>query len=195
MRPHSVVALAAVAALLAGGALAQEPVERQPAQTGLETQPPPSSGGRLFYGGYVGAAFGTVQYVELSPLVGVRLSPDFGVGIGLLYRYRNDDRYSNSGSMTDYGGNLFARYHLGSGLFAQAEYDYTNYEVPTTSEQGGTTRDTVSGALAGLGYTSAIGGGAGVYFLVLYDFRYNGSGSNTPYDSPVQYRFGVSVGF
>jgi len=195
MRGRNVVMLAAFSALLAGTALAQEPGERQPIPPDVDTQAPRASGGNLFYGGYVGLSFGSVQYVELSPMVGYRFSPKFGAGVGLLYRYREDNRYEQSVSLTDYGGNIFARYHLGYGVFAQAEYDYTNYEYVPNSFNGGTDRETYSALLAGLGFSTAVGHGAGVYALVLYDFNYSESDHYQPYDSPVQYRFGVSFGF
>jgi len=193
MRIHNVVLSAAAAALLAGAALAQEPGERTP-PPGYDSQPPGSTSS-LFYGGYVGLAFGTVQYVELSPMLGYRFSDDLGAGVGLLYRYRNDGRYDPSVSLTDYGGNVFARYHLGSGIFAQAEYDATSYEYVPDPHSGATARETYSGLLAGFGYTTSVGPGTGVYALVLYDFRYSASNAYNPYNSPVQLRVGVSVGF
>jgi hypothetical protein len=195
MRVQRVFLVAAIGALLAAAALAQEPGERQPMPPGWDTQGPHSSGENLFYGGYVGLSFGSVQYVELSPMVGYRFSPDFGAGVGLLYRYREDNRYEPSMSLSDYGGNIFARYYIGSGVFAQAEYDYTNYEYVPNSLDSGTKRETYSGMLAGLGFSTAVGRGTGVYALVLYDFNYSGSNVNNPYNSPVQYRFGVSIGF
>jgi len=195
MRGRHAVILAVFAALLAGAALAQEPGERPPTPPAGDTQTTSSSGGNLFYGGYVGLAFGSGQYIELSPLVGYRFSPDFGAGVGLLYRYRKDNYYGQDVSLTDYGGNIFARYHIGSGIFAQAEYDYTNYEYVPNSISGATDRQTYSAFLVGVGFNTAVGRGAGVYALVLYDFNYSGSDVNNPYSSPVQYRFGVSVGF
>jgi hypothetical protein len=187
--------LAVFAALLGGAALAQEPGERPPTPPVWDTQAPRSSGGNLFYGGYVGLAFGSGQYVELSPLVGYRFSPDFGAGVGLLYRYRKDNYYGHDVSLTDYGANAFARYYLGSGVFTQAEYDYTNYEYVPGTTSGATDRQGYSAFLAGLGYSTAIGQGAGVYALVLYDFNYSASDVYNPYSSAVQFRVGVSIGF
>jgi hypothetical protein len=195
MKGRHAVMLAVCGALLAGTALAQEPGERQPMPLNVDTQAPRSSGGNIFYGGYVGLSFGSVNYVELSPMVGYRFSPSFGAGVGLLYRYREDDRYEQNTSLTDYGGNIFARYHIGYGVFAQAEYDYTNYEYVPNSFDDSTDRETYSALLAGLGFTTAVGRGAGFYALVLYDFNYSSSDPYQPYDSPVQYRFGVSFGF
>ena len=195
MRVRHAVMLAVFTVLLAGAALAQEPGEREPMPPPQDTHSPRSSGGNLFYGGYVGLAFGSGQYIELSPLVGYRFSPDFGAGVGLLYRYRKDNYYGQDVSLTDYGANAFARYYLGSGVFTQAEYDYTNYEYVPDSISGATDRQAYSAFLAGVGYSTAVGRGAGVYALVLYDFNYSASNVYNPYNSALQYRFGISVGF
>ncbi len=195
MRIHRVVVCSAVVALAAGAALAQESLQSRQTSPDVDTQPPASSQGRLFYGGYVGLAFGTVRYVEFSPLVGYRFTEDLGAGIGVFYRYRDDRRYDPSVSASDYGGNVFLRYHIGSGVFAQAEYDSTSYEYLANSLTGATARETYNGVLAGFGYSAAVGRGAGAYFVVLYDFNYQANNLHNPYSSPVQYRFGVSVGF
>jgi hypothetical protein len=195
MRTRHAVVLAMFVALLAGAALAQEPGEREPMPPAWDAHSGRSSGGSLFYGGYVGLAFGSGQYIELSPLVGYRFSPDFGAGVGLLYRYRKDNYYGQDVSLTDYGANAFARYYLGSGVFTQAEYDYTNYEYVPDSVSGASDRQSYSAFLAGVGYSTAVGQGAGVYALVLYDFNYSGSNQYNPYSSAVQFRVGVSIGF
>ncbi len=195
MRVRHAVMLAVLAALLAGAALAQEPGEREQMPPPWDSPQAGPSGGNWFYGGYVGLAFGSGQYIELSPLVGYRFSADLGVGAGLLYRYRKDNYYGQEVALTDYGANLFGRYYLGSGVFTQAEYDYTNYEYVPDSISGATDRQGYSAFLAGIGYSTAVGRGAGVYALVLYDFNYSASNVYNPYNSALQYRFGVSVGF
>jgi hypothetical protein len=195
MRVCRVAMLTAFAALAAGAALAQEPGDREPMPPPWDTSSAGPSGSRLFYGGFIGLSFGSGQYIELSPLVGYRFSADFGAGAGLLFRYRKDDYYGRDVSLTDYGGNLFGRYYLGSGVFAQAEYDYTNYEYVSDSSTSFTERQPYSAFLAGLGYSTAVGSSAGVYILVLYDFNYSGSNPSNPYNSALQYRVGVSFGF
>lgn len=147
---------------------------------------------QMFYGGGVGLAFGDVRYVELSPMVGWRFSPQFGTGVSLMYRWREDTRWASSPSYTDWGGSLFARYRFPGKLFVQAEYDYTDYEYQTTLTT--TKRQGYSGYLAGAGYSVPMGKGASAFVLALYDFAYSNS-SNSPYASPWTIRAGVSVGF
>ena len=117
------------------------------------------------------------------------------MGLGLLYRYRKDTRYYEDLTSTDYGGNLFARYYVTSGLFLQGEYDYTSYEYFADLDTGATGRDTYDALLAGVGFNTAVGRGAGLYVLALYDFSYDENDPYRLYDSAVQFRIGVSVGF
>jgi len=194
MRAQTAIFFGLSAVLLAGVAFAQNPQE-------LESAPPPdprwgvSSGPGLFYGGFLGAAFGTVEYIELSPLVGYRFTPRFGAGVGLLYRYSKDTSYNPDLTASDYGGNVFARYYVGDSIFAQAEYDYTSHEYLANPYTGAMAREPYSSLLAGLGYNASAGRGAGVYVLVLYDFLYDGNAPYRMYNSAVQFRVGVSVGF
>lgn len=195
MRLSSFAAPVVVAALCASAAFAQSSPEQRP--SGIYTDPASSSAsaGRWFYGGFIGASFGDIEYVEIAPLVGYRITPQFGMGLGLLYRYRKDTRYYEDFTSTDYGANLFARYYVTSGLFLQGEYDYTDYEYLADLDTGATGRDTYDALLAGVGFNTAVGRGAGLYVLALYDFSYDENDPYRLYDSAVQFRIGVSVGF
>ena len=144
---------------------------------------------------YIGVSYGEVEYFEVSPIVGYRFSENFGAGLGLLYRYRKDTRSGNGVSSADYGGNVFARYYLFSGLFTQAEYDYTSYEYVADQHTGATDRAAHESFLLGAGYNTALGHGAGVYIVALYDFNYSDADPYRLYNSPLQFRIGVSVGF
>ena len=155
--------------------------------------PEPSVASRFFFGGGVGASFGTIDYVEVAPLVGFQVVPRFDLGLQPFYRWTDDGRYSPSVATTDYGTNIFARVRIFRGFFAEADYQYTNYEYPNSV--GGTTRDTYNAFLAGGGYTVPLGRNVGMYFSALYDFTYDGNDPYRPYDSPVRFQIGASVGF
>ena len=148
---------------------------------------------RMFFGGGVGAAFGTVDYISISPLVGFHVVPRLDLGIQPFYSWTKDGRYSPSVSTTDYGAGIFARVPIYRGLFGEADYQYASYEYQTGN--GGTTRDAQNAVLAGAGYTFGAGQNVGVYFLALYDFTYNANDLYRAYDSPVRLQIGVSVGF
>ena len=195
MRVTSAVALLTALALLASGSVL---AQQQPPTTSPQTSPPPPQSApplaqRVFYGGWVGLSFGDVDYVELAPLVGINVSPRVGVGASLLYRYRSDDRYGQDLDTSDYGASAFVRGRLFGGLFAQAEYEYLNYEYilyDLSSE-----RDRDSSVLAGFGFSQAVGRSVGAYVLALYNFSYDDNDLYNAYDSPWVIRAGVGVGF
>lgn len=195
MRLSQLAAPVLMAAFYASTTPAQTPSEQPRSNVYTDPASSTASAGGWFYGGYIGASFGDVEYIEISPLVGYRFTPAFGMGLGLLYRYRKDMRSYEEQSSTDYGANLFARYYVTSGLFLQGEYDYTSYEPFVYGDAGTIGRSTYDAFLAGVGFNTAVGRGAGIYVLALYDFAYDESDPYRLYDSALQVRVGVSVGF
>jgi hypothetical protein len=189
------IALAALVFLFAIQARAQAPPPPPPpgepaAEAPVHARPPAPD--RFFFGGGFGLMFGSVDYIEVAPLIGVHVVPRFDVGFQPFYRWTDDHRYSPSVSTTDYGGRVFGRVRIVKSFFAEADYQYTSYEY--ANGLGGTTRDSISAFLAGGGYSIPLGRNAGMYFSALYDFSYN-SNSYYPYDSPVQFQIGFSAGF
>ncbi len=146
-----------------------------------------SSNGRVFYGGGVSASFGTVDYVELSPMVGMHLDERTSVGLTLLYRYRNDDRV---GSSDDYGASLFARYRITPAFYLEGDYEYLDHEYRTATSSE---RRQYHSFLAGGGMSTPLGANTAMYMSVLYNFSYEEDDS--PYGDPWVVRFGISVGF
>ncbi|MFV2060001.1 MAG: hypothetical protein ACC653_04905 [Gammaproteobacteria bacterium] len=148
-----------------------------------------------FYGGGLAISFGDVEYYEISPMIGYNLNPKTAVGVSFLYRYRKDERYSQSYSTTDYGATLFGRYNLTPSFYLQAEYEYIDYEFAILSgvNVARTERDTFGSLLAGAGIQKSLGGNASLYFTALYNFNYDDPDS--PYTEPVTIRFGIGVGF
>jgi hypothetical protein len=192
------LALAVTVLTVALPALAQTPEPPPPTPTPAPTpapEPEPKSSvmQRLYFGGGVGLGFGTVDYVEVAPLVGFRVIPRLELGFQPFYQWTDDGRYSPSVSTTDYGARLFARVPIWRGLFAEGDYEYTNYEYPTAP--GLTARDTYNAFLAGGGYYFGVGGKVGMYASALYDFSYDDNDPFRAYDSAVRYQIGVSVGF
>lgn len=186
------LAVAAAVLALAIPALAQSP--EAPESTPEPAAKPKSTvSKRFFFGGGIGAAFGTVDYLEIAPLVGFRAAPRVDLGVQPFYRWTNDDQYSTNVEYTDYGARFFARVRIVSNFFAEADYQFTSYEYLNVS--GGTTRASNNAFLAGGGYTMPVGRNVGLYFSALYDFTYDDNDPYGAYDSPVQFQFGVAVGF
>lgn len=85
---------------------------------------------RLFWGGNVGAWIGNPTFVDLSPLVGIRITEKFSGGIGFIYNYYSY-KYSNYNYATNlYGSRIYARYFILENVFAQAGWDRINRDNP-----------------------------------------------------------------
>ena len=184
--------LALVLSTVALPAVAQSP-EPPPTPPPPQEKPKPSFKQRLFFGGGIGASFGTVDDVAVAPMVGFRVVPRLELGFQPFYRWTDDGRYSPSISTSDYGARVFARVPVWRGLFAEADYEYTNYEYPTAP--GTTARDSYHAFLVGGGYFFGFGGNVGMYASALYDLNYDNNDPIRAYDSAIRYQLGVSVGF
>jgi len=192
MRPVAFV----LAIVIATASYAQTP-EPVPPTT---PSPPPveeksSIKDKLFVGGGVGLSFGTVDYVSIAPLVGYRVAPRFDLAIQPFYSYTKDNRYSPEFSASNYGADLIGRVRIVQSFFAEARVEWISYEYLDTLNQSRRQSDTYP--MAGLGYTVGAGR-VGISFSALYNFGYDNNslyGAYGPYDSPVIYQVGVSVGF
>lgn len=175
----------------------------QPAPTPPQPQPAPQAAppppqrpawkDKLFVGGAIGASFGTVDYIEIAPIVGYRVIPKLVLGGGVSYTYRNDDRYTPSFTANDYGASVFTQFYPYGPLFLQAEYNYQNYEY--LDFDGTKSRSDYNSFLAGVGFNRSFKGGAGIYASILYNFSYDANDPFNPYSSPWVYRIGAGFAF
>lgn len=145
----------------------------------------------FFWGGGVGASFGDVDTLTVSPHVGMNITPKWSVGLGLDYTRRTDDRYSPRRTYNDTGLTLFTRYSIIPGFFVEADVESLNYEYYTnaTSKQSAD----FTSFLAGGGIRSSLGGNTSTYVSALYNFSYDDADS--PYDDPWTIRAGIGFGF
>jgi len=187
-------ALLVLAIALATASFAQVP-EPVPPTTPAPEKERSSIKDKLFVGGSVGLSFGTVDYVSIAPLVGFHLAPRFDLAIQPFYSYTKDNRYSPEFSASNYGADVLGRVRIVQSFFAEARVEWISYEYLDTFSQSRRQSDTYP--MAGLGYTVGAGR-AGISFSALYNFGYDNNslyGAYGPYDSPVIYQVGVSVGF
>lgn len=85
---------------------------------------------KLFWGGNVGAWIGNPTFVDLSPLVGYKITDKFSVGVGMIYNYYSY-KYSNYNYSTNLiGSRLYSRYFIFENVFAQAGWDHINRDNP-----------------------------------------------------------------
>ncbi len=147
-------------------------------------------GSDVFYGGTLGASFGEVDYYELSPMVGMHLTPELSIGGTLIFRYRRDDRFAKTLTTNDYGASIFGRYRITRNIFTQAEYEYLDYEFfkGNLSKE----RDTTDSLFLGGGASSPAGRNSSLYATALYNVLHN---DDSPYDNPWVIRFGLAIGF
>lgn len=151
---------------------------------------------RVFTGGGLGMAFSSYQdYISISPLIGYMISPKLAAGVQFQYRYSKYKAYTPKISTNDYGISPFVRYNVFSPIFLHAEYEYLNYEYPNYQNTSETFREGYNSFMAGGGFFQPVGRRAGFYVLALYNFNYSASNTNTPYDSPLIIRAGITAGF
>ena len=166
---------------LAAPALAAPPSPASP--------PAPS---RWFYGGGVGLSFGDVDYISISPVIGYRITPAVSAGLGLQYIYRDDNRYAQDYSTSDYGGDLFARYYIAEGFFLSAAYEYLRFQYFDVN--GAQLSDDYTSVFAGGGFAQPMSPNASFIVSAMYNVTYD-EDEPSPYDSPWVIGAGVSVGF
>jgi len=148
---------------------------------------------RMFFGGSFGMSFGDYTYINLSPLVGYKLTPSLSVGAGVIYQYSKIKYYDYSSNM--FGGRLMGIAKVYGPLFAQIEYEYLNYDS-FGYYSGEELRRNYNSVFAGGGLAQPIS--KNMYFtaIALYNLTYSINSYYTlPYDSPWVFRVGVSAGF
>jgi len=145
---------------------------------------------RLVYGGNIGLQFGTYTLLDLSPMVGYKITDKLIGGVGGSYQYIRV-RYSNNATYENsiYGYSLFGRYYIFDQLFAHAEYQRLNGEWQPWFRPDH--RYWVTGVLVGGGYTQRIGENFGVALTVLFNVN---ESEDWPYQNPI-IRAGFGFGF
>lgn len=163
---------------------------------------------RFYWGGNLGLMFGTYTVIDISPLVGYKVTEKFHVGTGLTYtyyRYREDGTYNGSSVTTNgfeystsvYGGRLFTRYYVLDNIFLHLEDELINLEIPFFSPFSNDvyfSRQWVNSVLVGGGYGYAFNvDGPAISIMVL--FRVNTAFDDFyPYQNPI-IRIGLGFGF
>ena len=100
---------------------------------------------RVFFGGGLGLQFGTLTLIDVSPVIGYRVTERFEAGLGFTYKYyKYKDYYVDLNTGTSYdlksnilGGSVFGRYHITESIFAHAEYETLNYRYEDYYSYGG----------------------------------------------------------
>lgn len=140
---------------------------------------------RLYFGGNMGLGFGTTTYINLSPLVGCKITKQFSTGLGIIYNYFSQTYGSRKYVSTIYGGSAFARYMVSENLFAQVGWDKLNvmdYSSPIPNS-----RAWIDNILIGGGYRQAISGKGSLVASIFYNIN---DTPLSPYQNPI-----IQIGF
>ncbi|RLD81178.1 MAG: hypothetical protein DRJ10_06490 [Bacteroidetes bacterium] len=130
----------------------------------------------IFYGGILGLQFGTYTLIDISPVIGYRVSPKFHPGLRMTYQYQSNQNYKTY----RYGGSIFARLFLVEGLYAQAEAEALNIEWMNSNLEE--YRLWIANYFVGGGYFQKIGKKGGMYMTVLWNLNET---IYSPYSNPV----------
>jgi len=149
-----------------------EPVPSKPVKA------KPEGGRKIYYGGNLGASFGSYTMVGIYPIIGYNITPKFSVGVKFLYQYVSDKRYAETYTGSNYGGSLFARFRIIPQLYLHAEYSQMSYDLYNI--QGESDRTSVPFIFLGAGYRQNLGGAVWLNAQVLFDVLQD---SNSPYSS------------
>ncbi len=144
---------------------------------------------RWFAGGMVGGGWSSNSaYIELAPIVGYKVTPDFHVGSRITYIYSSftDPVYDQKIQSHNYGGSLFARYRFLQFLFAHAEYELLNVEYGYENQ-----RRNINSLFLGGGLFQSMGGRGFATIAILYNVLED---DYSPYNNPI-IRIGFGVGF
>ncbi|MCC7302414.1 MAG: hypothetical protein IT233_07225 [Bacteroidia bacterium] len=138
---------------------------------------------KVEFGGSLGASFGNVTFIDVSPTIGYRLVKNIVAGAGPLYNYFHDKR--NNIEINIYGGRTYVRPYIYKGAFLHGELEWINGNFLLNKPKQ---RFNVFGLLAGGGFQPSPDGGFFVLALweLLHDPLY-------PYPNPI-FRMGFTIG-
>lgn len=149
-------------------------------------------GQRLYYGGGLGATFGTITSIQVSPRVGYRIMPRWSAGVGAHYQYYKDSRFPSFDTHI-YGGNVHTRVYIWQSLYAQSEFEVLSLETQDYLGYGteySITRRNIPAFFIGAGYFMPIGQRSGIGVTFLYDLIQD---IYSPYPGNFVFRIGISL--
>lgn len=143
---------------------------------------------RIFTGGGLGLNFGTITMINISPLVGIRLTDKFATGVKFTFIHYKDKRFMPAISQNMIGGSVFFRRYIIKSFFAHAEYEYLKYKVYADNITYQTAD--IHSIFIGGGLMQPIGGQASLNLLVLWNIN---DTPDSPYTNPI-FRIGITTG-
>jgi hypothetical protein len=140
---------------------------------------------RFYWGGNLGAWFGSTTFIDISPLLGVKITEKASVGLGFIYNYYSYNYLGAKYSTNMYGSRVYGRYFILENIFLQAGWDKINRDNPYAYSLD--TRVWVDNLLVGGGLRLPIGNN--FYGMATGLWNLN-QGPLSPYANPI-----IQVGF
>lgn len=138
---------------------------------------------RLFFGGDIGFIFGDYTNIELSPLIGYRLTDRLSIATQFKYSYTKSKYYDIS--FSDYGLALSSSYNITKQIFAHVEYEYISIDSQLYNLWGLYTnqkRISFNNILVGGGYRTQIGDRSFANLMILWNISNN---AYSVYNNPI----------
>ncbi len=145
-------------------------------------------GSKFFTGGNFGFQFGSITLIDISPLIGYKITEDFAVGTGLTYQYYYDKNYNFK--INIYGGRIFARYYFLENLFAHTELEALRYYYNYNPNIWEDNKVNVTNILVGGGYRQYLGRHLYAIATILWNLN---ESPYSLYKNPI-IRVGINVG-
>jgi hypothetical protein len=124
----------------------------------------------LVWGSSLGFQFGSITFIDVSPMVGYPITKRFIAGIGGSYRFYRQ-RPPNPGSPSFraniLGGSAWTRFYIFENLYAHAEYEMLRIDLFGGSSQLSYLKST---ALIGAGYQQRYGERVTGFMTLLFPF-------------------------
>ena len=157
---------------------------------------------KIFFGGNFGLLLGTETFINLSPVVGYRLTERFSSGLGPVYQFYSIRTFGGRYRSHIYGGRVFGSYTIirdlsqaipigiNMSIYAHAEYELLNIDQELLSFfiSSGSGRIWLENPLVGGGFRQATGKRSSINILVLWNLNPR---ATALYQNPV-IRFGFS---
>jgi len=156
---------------------------------------------KIYVGGYFGLSFGsTYSSVDISPIVGYRITKDFSMGIGVIYNYYayevpNFTTGTTKYSFSNWGARINANYVLFNLIALGAEYQYITtdrFDGYNLNNDATFAKEGVNILFVGGGISRRVGGNTSMYIMAYYDLLQD---KYSPYGDQIVWRIGVSAGF
>lgn len=147
--------------------------------------PFPRFSDRLYYGGYAGLWVGNPTYVNLSPMLGVKITRKFSVGGTFTYNYYQQKYLGVKYSSYIYGGGPFVRYKILENVFLQAQWDRLSTVDPNSIIEND--RVWVDNLLIGGGYRQPFNDYGSFVIMAFWNLNET---PLSPYPNPI-----IQVGF